>query len=447
MVIGVVNMAPDSKIEKTKVQWPWLRSLILLAWLLVACNTPPTPTPVTTVIADGPGNAPVTPTPAPTGAPEPTPPTELTGQIVLWHSWAGVDGDALAQILAAFQQAQPNLTVATLFVADNDLPQSYADAVLAGGGPDVLLAPTWWLSEMVAAGVVQPLGELVTEEEQAAYWPATLENLRRNGRLYGLPTHFELVSLFYNRALVTPDALPTTSEQWLAQAQANPQQGGGLYASLYHLYWGFAGYGATLFDPSGRVVLDQNTGAADFLTWLVAMSKTPGVFVDPDYGMLLERFKKGEYAFFVDGPWAIADLRGALGNDLGVTALPAGSVALAQPWLSADGVFLNPASSPEQQRRALAFAHFFTSAASGEQLARLAHRLPANRAANLGDDPILQGFMQQAATAQAMPSRPEMNDHLWGYGGDMIIKVLNGVGDPALVVLETATLINEANGK
>jgi maltose-binding protein MalE len=122
-------------------------------------------------------------------------------------------------------------------------------------------------------------------------------------------------------------------------------------------------------------------------------------------------------------------------------------VALAQPWLSADGLFLNPTSSPEQQGRALAFARFFTGGDSGAQLARFAHRLPANRSANLGDDLLLQGFMQQAATAQAMPTRPEMNDNLWGYGGDMIIKVLNGVGEPQQVVLETATLINEANGR
>ena len=64
----------------------------------------------------------------------------------------------------------------------------------------------------------------------------------------------------------------------------------------------------------------------------------------------------------------------------------------------------------------------------------------------MGDDPLLQGFMEQAATAQAMPHQPEM-EAVWGYAGDMFIKVLNNVMSPEAAATETAALINEANGK
>ncbi|RIK41028.1 MAG: hypothetical protein DCC55_13290 [Chloroflexi bacterium] len=114
--------------------------------------------------------------------------------------------------------------------------------------------------------------------------------------------------------------------------------------------------------------------------------------------------------------------------------------------MSADGVFLNPHSAAEQQTLALAFARFITSPVAGEMLAQYARRLPANLAANVDDDPLLVGFLQQAASAEPMPTVPEM-ESVWGYGGDMIIKVLNQVGDPAAIVAETATLINEANGR
>jgi maltose-binding protein MalE len=365
---------------------------------------------------------------------------------VLWHSWAEADGEALAAILLGFQEAYPNLAVDTLFVAYNDLPQSYADAVMAGGGPDVLLAPSWWLGDMVAAGVVQPLDGLTTPEEQAAYWPAALDSLRHEGQIYGLPTHLELVALFYNQALVSPEQLPAATGDLLSLAQENPARGSGLYASLYHLYWGLPAHGAQLFDENWRIVLDQNNGAADFLSWLKTMSETPGVFVDQDYGMLLDRFKKGEFAFFVDGPWAIDDLRSALGDNLRVGQLPAGPAGPAQPWLSADGIFLNPRATAEQQQRALAFMRFITSPSSGETLARMARRLPANQGAGVGGDPLLRGFAAQAASAQAMPTLPEM-ENVWGYAGDMLLKVLNDVSDPQTTVKETTTLINEANGK
>jgi len=395
------------------------------------------------------GSAIETPIPAATATPgaTPTPTVDLeNGRIVLWHSWAEADGDALAAILGTFKTEHPNLVVDTLFVAYNDLPQSYADAVLAGNGPDMVLAPNLWLGELVDAGVVQPLDELTAVETLAQYWPAALDNLRWEGQLYGLPTNFEVVALFYNRGLIAPEEVPTTTNDLLVRAQQNGRQGIGLYASLYHLYWGFPAYGAQLLDEQGRVVLDRNQGAAGYLQWLEDVALLPGDFVDQDYGMLVDRFKKGEYALFVDGPWSVAEFQGALGDQLGVAPLPAGPAGPAQPWLTADGLFLNPSSTPEQQQRALLFARHMTSAASGALLTTIAHRLPANRATNMDNDPLLRGFLQQAASAQSMPTLPEM-EQVWGYGGDMLIKAINDVAEPQDIVIETTTLINEANGK
>ena len=139
-------------------------------------------------------------------------------------------------------------------------------------------------------------------------------------------------------------------------------------------------------------------------------------------------------------------MKEALGDSLAVTALPAGPAGAAQPWLSADGVFLNPKVDTKQQELALIFARFLTNAESGSLLASIAQRLPANRNAQISNNPLLSGFMQQAATATAIETRPEM-DNVWGYGGDMIAKVLNGVSEPAAAVSEATALINDVNGK
>jgi maltose-binding protein MalE len=375
----------------------------------------------------------------------PTPTPEPVGRIVLWHSWGSGDGDALTAILSSFQARYPQVTVDTLFVAEPDLPKAYADAVLAGSGPDLVVAPTWWLSDFVDLGVVQPLDMSVDAATLDGFWPAAVDNLRWEGQLYGLPTDFELVSLYVNTALA-PGGAPATTADMLAQAQAAPTQGAGLYNSLYHLYWGLPAYGGQLFDEGGAAVLDQGGDVAGFLAWLRQMSQTQGSYVDSDYGMLLDRFKKGEFAYFVDGPWAIDELSAALGPGLAVASLPAGPNGPAQPWLHADGVMLNPRVAPEQQRLALLFAQHLTSAESGASLSSLARRLPANRNSAIGDNPLLQGFMNQAANAEAMPNRPEMEE-VWGYAGDMVVKVVDGGADPLATVQETTALINEANGK
>lgn len=427
---------------------PLLLTLFLGMVLATACNRD-TPTPEPTPTAAPPTAANVNVgdavAQAATSTPTLTPVLPIEGRIVFWHSWAGADGDALAALLLALKEKHPNVQVDTLFVAYNDLPQSYAEAVQAGGGPDLVLTANWWLGDMVAAQVVQPLDELISPAALNDYWPAALDSLRWDGKLYGLPINVELISLFYNRSLIASAQLPTTMEQLLALAQANPQQGIGLYASLYHLYWGFPAYGAQLFNETGQVVLDQGSGAADYLTWLAMVNQTNGSYVDEDYAMLLDRFKKGEFAFLVDGPWSIADLQGALAGNLAVAQLPAGPAGPAQPWLSADGLFINPSASAEQQVLALAVAQAFTNAESGQILVERARRLSANRTVQVSD-PLLQGFMQQASSAHAIPMIPEMKE-VWGYGGDLLLRVLAGAEDPAGVVTEATTLINEANGK
>ena len=382
----------------------------------------------------------------PTATPAPTVPPVPGGRVVLWHSWAGGDGDALASALAALREVAPGLDVQTLFVAPDELPQAYADAVRAGGGPDLVATQNWWLNDLLAAGAVAPLDGALPPAKLDEFWPAALANFQRDGQTYGLPTAVETVALFYNRALLDPARLPATTDDLLALAQENPAQGAGIYANLYHVWWGFPAYGAELFDGAGRVVLDQGAGAAAFLAWLKALGATPGSYVDEDYGMLLDRFKKGEFAFLVDGPWATAELRDALGDNLAVAALPAGPSGPAQPWLSADGIFLNPNLAGEQQRAALYVADYLTKADSATRFAALAGRHPGNRRAELPADPILEGFAAQAASALPAPDLPEM-DAVWGYAGDLLLKVLKGGVDPAAAVAETAALINDENGK
>jgi maltose-binding protein MalE len=365
---------------------------------------------------------------------------------VLWHSWAQAEGDALAAILEDLRTVQPNITVDTLFVAPDTLVASYAEAVAAGGGPDLVLASNWFLGDLVAANRVLNLDNVVGGNFEAAYWPAAATAMRQQDSLYGLPLTCSTVALYVNRALVPAEGIPTTTDALLASAQSTTTAGIGLYANLFHLYWGFPAFGAQFLDSEGRVTLDQSSGASDYLAWLRQLNATPGTYVSDDYGMLLDRFKKGEFAYLVDGSWAQADLRNVLGDALEVAPLPAGAAGPAQPWLYCDGLFANPTITPEQQTVALTVALYMSGDEAGVRLAQTGGLLPAARTVDLAALPLLQGFATQAASAAAMPTTPEMAN-VWSYGDDMILKALLGTAEPASVVAETTTLINEANGK
>lgn len=388
------------------------------------------------------------PTPKPTSTAPPTTPTPfpLAGVQTLWHSWSEGDATALEQILGSAAQQYPALQIESVFVPYNDLAQRYAEAVRADGGPDLVLMPNWWLGDLASEGVIAPIDPLVAPELLAPYWPETVENLRRGGQLFGVPIYLETISLYYNRRLIDDSMLPGSTADLLALPQQDPSFGIGLYNNLYFLYWGIPAYGGQLLDQSGTITLDQNEGAATFLAWLAQINQTYGSFVDTDYGRLMERFKKGEFAFFVDGPWSIPELHAAHGDDLGVMLLPAGTVGPARPWMSTEGFLFNPATTPEQREVSVQLALYLTNVTHSSTMAQVARRLPANRWASVTGDPLLGGFWRQAATAEAMPNAPEMAE-VWGYGGDMLLKVIDGAADPRSVVFETTALINEANLK
>ena len=253
--------------------------------------------------------------------------------------------------------------------------------------------------------------------------------------MYGLPTSFELVALYYNKRLLDEEALPRVADDLIDLALASPSRGVGIYTNFYHLFWGIPAYGGRLFDEDGRVVLEQTTGTEDFLDWLLRANDTPGIFVALDYGMLMDRFKKEEFALFIDGPWSIGELQQRFGADLGVSPLPAGPAGPARPWLGADGVFLNPAASANQQELALELARRMTNAESASLLASIAGRLPAHKRADLGDDAILAGFMRQSESAQPHPHHAEM-EQVWRYAANMIAQTLSGTASPQETVLK-----------
>ena len=380
----------------------------------------------------------------PTATPQPEP-TPATGTVTLWHSWAQRDGDALEAILNSFHEAHPGVTVETLFVAQDDLLQSYAEAVADGSGPDIVLAPNWWLTDLQSAGAIAALDGPAFEHAMESVWPSAADNLRVDGRLYGVPVSYETVALYYNRDLLSDGIVAFSLDDLLSGASENPQLGVGIYANPFHIAWGFPAFGATLFDDTGRAVFDQNPGTVAFLQWLNSLNSLTGSFVDEDYGMLMDRFTRGEFAYFVDGPWSLPELTGALGNALGVAPIPPGPAGPSRPWLYADAAYVRPNLPDQQQELVALFLSHLTARTSAETLAGVAGRLPANRSVELSQYPLLNGFAMQAENAAGMAHGPEM-DAFWRYGADMILRAVAGAEDLNTVVTESAALTNDATG-
>ncbi len=422
-----------------------LRSLwIISIWLIAAssfvtgCESLGTSSPSSTAV--------VRVTTTPSGSQEDTTSStaSLAGTFFIWHSWTGSDYEALVTILEQIQQEHPHLILAPQFVEASQLPTQLLNAILAGAGPHLLLAPAAWYPQLQADELIIPFNDVVQEADLSHFVAPALFGLIHDGRLMGLPIWAETVMLYVNTDLMSWSKVPNSTEELLALAKTAELPLLGLYTNLFHLSWGFPAYGSVMFDTEYRVVLDQSAGSAAFLAWLSTAAATPGIDVSRDYENLKQAFLRQELALFVDGPWSLPEFSQALGNALRIRDIPAGPAEEARPWLTAEAVYLVAGQTDLQKQVSARLALLMSEAE--ETLIATAYRLPAvQKNMNLGSTPV-QEFRALLPMAHYMAHRPEMVS-VWKHGQEMLQDTVTDTQDPEALVTRFTLLVNEENGK
>jgi ABC-type glycerol-3-phosphate transport system substrate-binding protein len=289
------------------------------------------------------------------------PPPEL----VVWESLPPGQGDYLEQLGEAFEATQPGLAVNFQHYEE---PESLVKAV-SGQTIDIDLAlgPASMVEGLRAAGLIEPLDELLPDSFLDGIVASAASGARCDGHLWGVPdtAGFHLL-LYYN-----PDLLkspPADTDELLLRTKKLTGEGRyGLVMNAEDPLWLFpwvAGYGGWPVDDEGRPALDtpEMVEALKFMREL----RKAGMPADMDFRAAQETFLAGEAAMLIDGEWAAAVLRqGDIPWGVGrlptvsETGLVAAPLVAARYWvLVADGpgaqrdvalALLSFLAAPEQQ--------------------------------------------------------------------------------------------------
>ncbi len=398
--------------------------MIIAGMVLAACGAPPAAQPTQPPAAQ--------PTAAPMG---------VKGTAVLWHGWTGAEEETLKEVIASFQQANPEAKIDVLAVPFDQLKNKFTTEAATGGGPDLMIGPKDWIGELANAGLIAPLDE-VGKDILAMLRPSTVEANKFKGQVWAFPESFEAVALFYNKSMIqTP---PADTDAMLALAK---DHGLAWNTGFYHSFGWIPAFGGQLFDANQKCILDQG-GTDKYLEFMKRVKESPGVTADSDGGKLDALFKDGKVAMIVNGPWATGDYAKALGKEnIGVAPLPVVKETgkAGAPFLGTKNIFLSANSKGDSQAVALAFVKHMLSPEMQKLLAEKAGHLPANKDVTV-DDPVVQGFLKQAENASYFPNEPEMGA-VWTPAGDMITKVIEGKAAAADAVKEACATINQANKK
>jgi len=360
-------------------------------------------------------------------------------EIVVWHAYRAEEKAALEKVAAAFNAspAAKGNKVTTLAVPYDAFADKISAAVPRGKGPDIFIYAQDRLGGWIEAGnTVEPIDFFLDKETRARYIPTTLEAMTYRGTTYGLPLNFKVITMIYNKKLVTTP--PKTSTELVATAKKLTNKAAGKFGLAYSFadfYYHAAllnGFGGRVFDPGVKPVLNnpQNVQSLEYmLKWFKKDQIMPA---EPSTALITSLFNGGKAAIVFSGPWFLGEI--AKGVDYGLAPLPtiveAGGKPM-RPWITVEGVYV--AAPSKNKDAAYEFAKYLTDVAAGKVLALEGRQTPANKTVysdpKVSGDPVLAAFRKQVEVAIPMPNVPEMT-MVWSPATTAMNTITKGAATP-----------------
>jgi raffinose/stachyose/melibiose transport system substrate-binding protein len=264
----------------------------------------------------------------------------------------GGQNAAMTQLNKNFQKKYPNITIKRVAKSFTDLQATLKLAASGPNPPDVVEANNGYsaMGPLVKAGLLLNLNKYVGKYGWNTRYSSGILKMNKFtsdgksfgiGNLYGLPMTGEVVGVYYNKAKLKKLGLkvPATFQQFEAavtkaqKAGETPIQFGNLdkwpgihefeelmlqsVSRLWASDWIFGARGGKIdFSSAGTL-----SAANKLQSWAKAGAFTKGyegLGYDPSWA----DFGKGNGVFLISGSWLTADLKKALGKDVGFFLLP-----------------------------------------------------------------------------------------------------------------------------
>src|SRR5215468_4722330 len=148
-----------------------------------------------------------------------------TVEIEYWQYTFAQRVQAIDELIKGFEAANPGIKVRHTHVPYDDFRLKIAAAIPAGQGPDVVQLFYGWLQDYLKAGLLQPLPResFSAIEIESEFFPI-VQQMKVDGKYYGLPTAVRSLALFWNKTLfkeagLDPNRPPATLDELVDYAQ------------------------------------------------------------------------------------------------------------------------------------------------------------------------------------------------------------------------------------
>jgi multiple sugar transport system substrate-binding protein len=342
--------------------------------------------------------------------------------------WAmGRESEAVAGLLPEFERTHPGVHVSLHQLPWTGAHAKLLTAFVGGATPDVAQLGNTWIPELAELHALEPLAPRVQQSaavQPSDYFDGIWSTNLIDGVLYGVPWYVDTRLLFYRTDLLKKagfDEPPENWKQWRRTLAALKEQAGAQrFAILLPL---------NEFEPLTALALQQREpllreggGRGNFDS--PGFRKALGFYVEMfDRGWapvvseaqisnVWDEFGRGYFAYYISGPWNIAEFRRRLpperSHDWMTAVLPGPD----GPGASiAGGSSLVIFAASHRKEQAWQLIEYLSRPDVQERFRALTGDLPPRRSAwnlpALAADPYARAFRQQLELARPAPKVPE----------------------------------------
>ena len=339
----------------------------------------------------------------------------------------GREGDAVRHLLPAFEQAHPGIHVRVQQIPLTAAHEKLLTAYAGGSLPDLTQIGNTWVPEFAALHALAPLQARVAASrvvDRRDYFGNAWAPNVIDGSLYGIPWYVDTRLLFYRTDLLRDAgfaAPPRSWAEWQAQMDAIVAQSHGkrfgalLPTNEYDQLLALAlQQGVPLLRDGGRYGNFESAGFKRALAFYVGLFRRGDVppWTNVQVGNPWQAFGRGEFVFYLSGPWNIGEFRKRLPAaeqaDWSTAQLPGPDGPGASVSYGSSLVILR---GSRHKDAAWQLIEYLSRPAVQVRFYQLLGDLPARRSAwdspVLKDDPKLHAFRAQLEHMRPAPKVPE----------------------------------------
>ena len=342
-----------------------------------------------------------------------------------WHTHSDAEAAQLDQVIAAFEAANPGISVETTRYAYSDYKTALLTAISSGAVPDVARLDIAWVSEFADQDALTQLDGNLPGFETIIKdtFPGPLSTNVWQDHYYGLPLDTNTQVLLWNKSVFEAagvSAPPATMEEFAAVAcqltdAAKKQYG---YAEGGTYFWAPA---PVFYAMGGKITDEKITTASGYINGPESVAAFTMLKDLYDQGCMSPNLlgggiatdaghAEGTYAMIIDGPWMVDIYKSNYPDfEVNFAPIPNGPQGTTSSVVGGEDVVV--LSDSQNQEAAMKWASYLLTPDAQKMMAAVG-QMPT--LASLAGDPAMPAyfavFQEQLKTAQARVPHPKWSD-------------------------------------